>query len=79
MFLLMEVCFVHLVLKDFDQETVQLRPEEMIMKSKTELSQYFINQWQLSFLDEGKCLLIKYSVGKTLIAYLVIQTIEIKE
>ena len=34
MFLLMEVCFVHLVLKDFDQETVQLRPEEMIMKDE---------------------------------------------
>ena len=50
----MKVCFVHLVLKAFDQETVQLRPEEMIMNSKTELSQYFINQWQLSYLDEGR-------------------------
>ena len=50
----MEVCFVHLVLKDFDQETVQLKPDQMIMKSKTELSQYFINQWQLSYLDQGR-------------------------
>ena len=54
MFFVMKVCFVHLVLKDFDQETVQLRPDQMIMKSKTELSQYFINQWQLSYLDQGR-------------------------
>lgn len=75
----MKVCFVHLVLKDFDQETVQLRPEEMIMNSKTELSQYFINQWQLSYLDEGKSFIYQNSVGETLIVYFVIQTIEIKE
>ena len=56
MFFVMKVCFVHLVLKAFDQKTVQLRPEAMIMDSKTELSQYFINQWQLSYLDEGECL-----------------------
>ena len=53
----MEVCYVHLVLKDFDQETAQLRPDKMIMNSKTELTQYFINQWQLTYLDQGKLII----------------------
>ena len=43
-----------MVLKNFDQETTQLVPNKMLMKSKTELTQYYINQWQLTYLDDGK-------------------------
>ena len=45
-----------MVLKNFDQETTQLVPNKMMMKSKTELTQYYINQWQLTYLDDGKTL-----------------------
>ena len=43
-----------MVLKEFDQETTQLTPDEMIMNSKTELTQYYIKQWQLTYIDIGK-------------------------
>ena len=49
-----QVCHVHMVLKEFDQETTQLTPDEMIMNSKTELTQYYIKQWQLTYIDIGK-------------------------
>ena len=42
-----------MVLKNFDQETTQLVPHQMMMKSQTELTQYYINQWQLTYLDDG--------------------------
>ena len=42
-----------MVLKEFDQETTQLTPDEMIMNSKTELTQYYIKQWQLTYIDLG--------------------------
>ena len=43
-----------MVLKNFDQETTQLVPHKMMMKSKTELTQYYINLWQLTYIDDGK-------------------------
>ena len=48
-----------MVLKNFDQETTQLVPNKMMMKSKTELTQYYINQWQLTYLDDGKSIPIR--------------------
>ena len=53
---LFQVCFIHLVLPDFDLETVMLVPDQIIMNSDTELTQYFIKDWGLSFIDEGTIL-----------------------
>ena len=42
-----------MVLSDFDLETVTLIPEEVLMSSNTELTQYFIQNWYLTFGDQG--------------------------
>ena len=42
-----------MVLPDFDLETVSLIPDEIIMSSATELTQYFIKEWRLEFEDKG--------------------------
>ena len=49
-----QVCFIHLVLMDFDRETVLLIPDNIIMDSKTELTQYFIKAWSLMFFNTSK-------------------------
>ena len=42
-----------MVLMLFDQETVILIPDTIIMESKTELTQYFIKEWSLQFFNIG--------------------------
>ena len=42
-----------MVLKTFDQETVNLVPDSLLMKSILELSQYRIIKWQLVYYDDG--------------------------
>ena len=53
-----------MVLPDFDLETVSLIPDEIIMSSATELTQYFIKEWRLEFEDQG---VFRYICGSCLI------------
>ena len=41
------------MLRKFDQETVELVPDLIIMESETELTQYFIKEWSLEYKDRG--------------------------
>ena len=43
-----------MILEEFGQQTVELVPDEIFMKSPLELSQYKIENWQLKYYDEGK-------------------------
>ena len=45
-----------MILKEFDQQTIQLVPDEIFMESPLELSQYMIESWQLIYYDEGNCI-----------------------
>ena len=40
-------------LRIFDQKTVELVPDLIIMESETELTQYFIKEWSLEYKDGG--------------------------
>ena len=42
-----------MVLDDFDQLTINLVPDDLLMKSPLELTQYRIENWQLVYYDEG--------------------------
>ena len=42
-----------MVLKKFDQQTIQLIPDQLTMESPLELSQYEIVSWQLIYYDPG--------------------------
>ena len=46
-----------MVLPDFDLKTVVLIPDEIILSSDTELTQYFIKEWYLNFVNEGNLFL----------------------
>ena len=48
-----KVCYIHLVLDEFDQETTELNPDKLNMISPTELSQYYIKDWQLKYFNSG--------------------------
>ena len=41
-----------MVLKSFDQEIISLIPDNILMESSLELSQYKIENWQLSYFNE---------------------------
>ena len=47
---------MHLVLDQSDRKTVMLVPDEMILASQTELTQYFIKDWSLTFMNPGNLL-----------------------
>ena len=49
----LKVCYIHLVLDEFDQETTELNPDKLNMISPTELSQYYIKDWQLKYFNSG--------------------------
>ena len=42
-----------MVLSDFDLKAVTLVPNKILMSSDTELTQYFIKEWFLTFEDPG--------------------------
>ncbi len=42
-----------MMLQKFDQKTVELVPDQIIMESETELTQYFIKEWSLEYKDQG--------------------------
>ena len=48
-----KVCYVHMVLEDFDQDTIHLVPDMLEMESPLELSQYMIEKWQLVYFAPG--------------------------
>ena len=45
-----------MILQEFEIETVMLAPNMIIMKSDTELTQYFIKDWQFTFINKGMIL-----------------------
>merc|ERR1719186_2338443 len=46
-----QVCSIHMILEQFDQETVELVPDSIVMQSPKELTQYFIQSWSLTYKD----------------------------
>ena len=50
---LTKVCYVHMILEDFDQDIINLIPDNLKMDSPLELSQYQIEKWQLIYYDKG--------------------------
>ena len=42
-----------MTLPAFDLKTVMLVPNQIIMGSDTELTQYFIKEWSLDYIDKG--------------------------
>ena len=53
-FTLHKVCYVHMILKTFDQDTIDLIPDQIVMASPLALSQYEIKTWQLVYYDPGR-------------------------
>ena len=51
-----------MILPEFDLKTVMLVPDQIIMKSNTELTQYFIKEWTLTYMDKGSI-----SIGKLIL------------
>ena len=49
-----QVCYIHLILKEFDQNTARLIPNIIKMESELELSTYTISKWDLVHFDDGK-------------------------
>lgn len=49
-----QVCSIDMILEQFDQETVELIPDTIIMKSPKELTQYFIQTWSLRYRNKSK-------------------------
>ena len=49
-----QVCSIDMILEQFDQETVELIPDTIIMKSPKELTQYFIQTWSLRYRKKSK-------------------------
>merc|ERR1711963_91027 len=47
-----QVCFVHMVLKSFDQDIISLIPDNILMESPLKLSQYRIENWKLDYFRE---------------------------
>lgn len=54
MCLILQVCYIHMVLKQFDQKTIELNPDSLVMLSPVELSQYFMTDWQLKYFNESE-------------------------
>ena len=44
---LMEICWIHMKLEEFDQRAAELSPDEIEMESELELSMYRITEWEL--------------------------------
>ena len=51
---LIQVCNIHMKLHSFDQETSILIPGSIKMMKETELTQYYIKDWQLTYYDKGE-------------------------
>ena len=53
LFLHIKVCFIHVVLQEFDKESVKVLPKDIVLSTVKELTQYFIQDWSLDFWDKG--------------------------
>ena len=49
-----QVGLVDLQLQQFEQDNVELVPDKMVLLTDTELTQYFIQTWNLDYNDPGK-------------------------
>ena len=43
-----------MILEEFDQDTIKLIPDKLLMESPLELSQYMIQKWQLVYFAQGQ-------------------------
>ena len=48
-----QVCYIHMILKEFDAATTALTPDNLVMMSAIELTQYYITDWELKYFDQG--------------------------
>ena len=48
----LKVCSMKLKLDQFDQETVEMIPDIIDLQSSTELTQYFIKTWSLTYTNQ---------------------------
>ena len=49
-----QVCYIHMILQEFDQDTARLNPNIIKMESELELSTYTISEWDLVHFEDGK-------------------------
>ena len=47
------MCYVHLVLEEVHHSTTILMPKDIAMNTSRELPQYFIQRWQLTYMDKS--------------------------
>ena len=47
------MCYVHLVLEEVYHSTTILQPKDIAMNTNRELPQYFIQRWQLAYMDQS--------------------------
>ena len=50
---ILQMCYVHLVLKKFYHSTTELVPKDIVMDTNRELPQYFIQTWQLTYMAQS--------------------------
>ena len=48
-----QVCYIHMILKEFDAATTALTPDKLVMMSAIELTQYYITDWNLKYFNQG--------------------------
>ena len=48
-----QVCYIHMILKEFDAATTVLTPDQLVMMSAIELTQYYITDWNLKYFNQG--------------------------
>ena len=48
-----QVCYIHMILKEFDAATTALTPDKLDMMSAIELTQYYITDWNLKYFNQG--------------------------
>ena len=53
-----QICKVDMQVEEFVKSNVELLPDNMILMTDTELTQYYLQSWTLDFNDPGnvKCL-----------------------
>ena len=56
----LQVCYVHMVLKQFDQQTARLIPDKIKMELELELSMYSISEWDLVYFADGQVYFYDY-------------------
>ena len=56
--MIIQVCRVDIQLQQFAKDNVKLVPDKMALLTNTELTQYFIQKWNLDYNQHGRVLLV---------------------